>query len=79
MVMVKMPKRTPVVMPTVEQDRLINAAAQSDPDAAPLTPRQLREMVPLRSLRPRAPNLDAPVGEQDDVIDVAVPAVNSKP
>jgi hypothetical protein len=29
-------------MPTVEEDKLINAAARSDPDAQPLTPKQLK-------------------------------------
>jgi hypothetical protein len=35
-------------MPTVEEDKLINSAARSDPDAQPLTPKQLKAMVPLR-------------------------------
>ena len=42
-----------VVMPTVAQDKAITAAARSDPDALPLTPRQLQAMVPLKSLRGR--------------------------
>jgi uncharacterized protein (DUF4415 family) len=43
-------------MPTVEEDRLILAAAKSDPDAQPLTPKQLKEMVPLRKVlgRPKS-------------------------
>jgi uncharacterized protein (DUF4415 family) len=41
-------------MPTVEEDKAITAAARSDPDAQPLTPKQLKEiMVPLRTLRGR--------------------------
>ena len=40
-------------MPTVEEDRAITAAARSDPDAKPLTPKQLKAMVPLRSIRGR--------------------------
>jgi uncharacterized protein (DUF4415 family) len=40
-------------MPSVLQDRAINAAAKADPDAQPLTPKQLKAMVPLRSLRGR--------------------------
>lgn len=40
-------------MPTAAEDRRINAAAKSDPDARPLTPRQLKSMVPLRTLRGR--------------------------
>ena len=46
-------KRPSVVMPTVEEDKQINAAARSDPDAQPLTPKQLKAMVPLRSVRGR--------------------------
>jgi uncharacterized protein (DUF4415 family) len=42
-----------VAMPTVEEDRAITAAAKSDPDAQPLTPKQLQSMVPLRALRGR--------------------------
>jgi uncharacterized protein (DUF4415 family) len=40
-------------MPTVVEDRAITAAAKADPDALPLTPKQLRAMVPLKSLRGR--------------------------
>jgi len=40
-------------MPTVAQDRAINAAAKADPDARPLTPKQLKSMVPMRALRGR--------------------------
>jgi uncharacterized protein (DUF4415 family) len=40
-------------MPTVEEDKAINAAAPSDRDAQPLTPKQLKEMMPLRTLRGR--------------------------
>lgn len=40
-------------MPTVEEDRAITAAAKNDPDALPLTPRQLKAMVPMRALRGR--------------------------
>ena len=40
-------------MPTAEEDRAITAAAISDPDAQPLTPKQLKAMVPLRTLRGR--------------------------
>ena len=51
--MPKAPKRPIVAMPTVEEDRIITAAARADPDAQPLTPSQLKSMVPLRSLRGR--------------------------
>ncbi len=40
-------------MPTAEEDKTITAAARSDPDAQPLTPKQLKAMVPLRTLRGR--------------------------
>ena len=40
-------------MPTAGEDKTITAAARSDPDAQPLTPKQLKEMVPLRTLRGR--------------------------
>jgi len=40
-------------MPTSEEDRAITAAAKSDPDAQPLTPKQLKSMVPIRALRGR--------------------------
>jgi len=35
------------------EDKAITAAARSDPDAQPLTPTQLKAMVPLRALRGR--------------------------
>ena len=46
-------RRPSVRIPTVEQDRRITAAAKSDPDALPLTPRQMKAMVPMRTLRGR--------------------------
>ena len=51
--MSKVSKRPSVVMPSVLQDRAINAAAKADLDAQPLTPKQLKAMVPLRGLRGR--------------------------
>lgn len=51
--MSRISKRPTVRMPTVEEDRAITAAAKSDPDAQPLTPRQLSAMVPLKALRGR--------------------------
>jgi len=51
--MPKISKRPPVVMPTSEEDKSITAAAKADPDAPPLTPKQLRAMFPLRALRGR--------------------------
>lgn len=46
-------KRPAVVMPSVAEDKLITAAAKADPDAQPLTAKQLNAMVPLKSLRGR--------------------------
>ncbi|MFO1205336.1 MAG: BrnA antitoxin family protein [Burkholderiales bacterium] len=40
-------------MPTPEEDAAITAAAKSDHDAKPLTPQQLKAMVPIRALRGR--------------------------
>lgn len=51
--MSRISKRPTVRMPTVEEDRSITAAAKSDPDAQPLTPKQLKTMVPLKALRGR--------------------------
>ncbi|MGH8738351.1 MAG: BrnA antitoxin family protein [Burkholderiales bacterium] len=51
--MSKAPKRPSVRIPTLEQDRRITAAAKSDPDAPPLTPGQMKAMVPMRALRGR--------------------------
>ena len=46
-------KRPSVRMPTAAEDRGITAAAKSDPDALPLTLKQLKAMVPMRALRGR--------------------------
>ena len=54
--MSKPSKRTAVAMPTVAEDKAITAAARSDPDAQPLTSKQLQSMVPLRTLRGRPPS-----------------------
>jgi len=51
--MSKISKRPSVRMPSVQEDKAITAAAKSDPDAQPLTPTQLKNMVPLKSLRGR--------------------------
>lgn len=51
--MSKATKRPSVRMPTAEEDRGITAAAKRDPDALPLTPRQLKAMVPMQALRGR--------------------------
>ncbi|MFY8221538.1 MAG: BrnA antitoxin family protein [Pirellulales bacterium] len=51
----KTSKQRPVRMPSFAEDRVITAAAKRDPDAPPLTTKQLGEMVPLRKLRGRPP------------------------
>lgn len=51
--MSKTVKRSVICMPSVEEDRAIVAAAKADSDATPLTPKQLKEMVPLQSVRGR--------------------------
>ena len=51
--MSKISKRPTVRMPTAAEDKAITAAAKRDPDAQPLTPKQLKAMVPIRALRGR--------------------------
>ena len=51
--MSKVSKRRPIAMPTLQEDKNITAAAKADPDARPLSPKQLKAMVPLRALRGR--------------------------
>lgn len=51
--MSKMSERPTVLMPTVEEDKAITAAALSDPDAQPLTPQQLKSMRPIQAVRGR--------------------------
>ena len=46
-------KKINLTMPTLEEDRLITQAAESDPDALPLTDEQMRAMVPIRVVRGR--------------------------
>ena len=53
--MSKTSRKPAIRMPTVSEDRVVIAAARRDPDARPLTARQLKTMVPLRG-RPRSPN-----------------------
>lgn len=54
--MPKAPKRPVIAVPTAAEDRAITAAAKADPDAQPLTAKQLKAMVPLRTLlgRPKS-------------------------
>lgn len=51
--MSKIYERPTVLMPTVEEDKVITAAARSDPDAQPLTPQQLKSMRPIQAVRGR--------------------------
>lgn len=51
--MSKISKQRSVVMPTLKEDKAITAAARSDPNAQPLTSKQLKSMVPMRALRGR--------------------------
>ncbi|TBR09475.1 MAG: hypothetical protein EPO47_05955 [Rugosibacter sp.] len=53
--MSKVSKKPTILMPTAAEDKAITAAARSDPDAQPLTPKQLKAMVPLRG-RPKSEN-----------------------
>lgn len=57
--MSRVSKRPPVVMPSVAENRAITAAARADPDAQPLTPKQLAAMVPMRALRGRPKSANA--------------------
>ena len=57
--MSKMSKRPSILMPSTQEDKAITAAARSDPDARPLTPKQLKAMLPMRALRGR-PKSESP-------------------
>lgn len=46
-------RRPAIVIPTAGEDRAITAAAKGDPDAQPLTPKQLSAMIPMRAVRGR--------------------------
>ena len=54
--MSKSSRKIRIQMPSVEEDRKITAAARADPDAQPLTPKQLAGLVPARALRGRPPS-----------------------
>ena len=49
--MSKPSKKISLKMPTLEEDQLIKAAAESDPDALPLTDEQMSAIIPIRVLR----------------------------
>ncbi len=57
--MSKASKPPAIKMPSSAEDKAITAAAKADPDAQPLTARQLKAMVPLRTLRGR-PKSESP-------------------
>ena len=57
--MSKVFKRPVIAVPTAAEDRAIATAAKADPDAQPLTAKQLKAMVPLRTLRGR-PKSESP-------------------
>lgn len=42
-----------ILMPSLDEDAAVLAAAQDDPDALPLTDAQLAQMRPLKALRGR--------------------------
>lgn len=49
-------KRPDVLIPSASEDKVVTAAARMDPDARPLTPKQLKAMVSLRAVggRPKS-------------------------
>jgi uncharacterized protein (DUF4415 family) len=57
--MSKASKRSKIAVPTAAEDRKIRAAAKADPDAQPLSAKQLKSMIPLRVLRGR-PKSESP-------------------
>jgi uncharacterized protein (DUF4415 family) len=57
--MSKASERSKIAVPTAAEDRRIRAAAKADPDAQPVSAKQLKSMVPLRALRGR-PKSESP-------------------
>jgi uncharacterized protein (DUF4415 family) len=51
--MSKAAKHLAIKLPSADEDKAITTAAKSDPDAQPLTQKQLQAMVPMRTLRGR--------------------------
>ena len=51
--MSKISSRRVILMPSVEDNAKIVAAAKADPDAKPMTKAQLDSLVPIRALRGR--------------------------
>jgi hypothetical protein len=52
-----MNKRPAIIPPTPEEDAVITAAAEADPDAQPLTEARLAAMAPLGKIRRSVPDL----------------------
>lgn len=57
--MSKVSSRSKIKVPTAAEDRKVRTAARSDPDAQPMTEKQLKSMVPLKALRGR-PKSESP-------------------
>lgn len=57
--MSKVSKLPSIIVPDMQEDKAITAAAKADPDAQPLTPKQLKAMVPMRTLRGRPKSASA--------------------
>jgi uncharacterized protein (DUF4415 family) len=51
--MSKASKRPAIAMPSTAENRVSTPAAKADPDAQPLTAKQLKAMIPMRTLRGR--------------------------
>lgn len=51
--MSKVFKPSDIIIPTRKEGKAITAAAKSDPDAQPLTRKQLNEMIPMRDVPAR--------------------------
>lgn len=71
--MSKISSRSTIKVPTAAEDRKVRAAAKSDPDAQPMTEKQLKSMVPLKALRGRpkseSPKLLVSVRYSREVVD----------
>ena len=70
--MSKASNRPAIAMPSAAEDRVIMSAAKTDPDAQPLPAKQMKAMVPLRTLRGRpkseSPKLLVSVRYSQDVL-----------
>lgn len=57
--MSRVSRRSSIVMPSTKEDKAITSAAKSDPDAQPLTRKQMQAMVSIRALRGRPKSSNA--------------------